>query len=61
MIDPLFLKALEDLASMVFGKLDPDLWHYPWFEHREYLDKIIGFLLMVYDIQHHTGLVIYRP
>jgi hypothetical protein len=47
---PLFLKALEDLAKLVFEELDPGIWHHLWFEDRSHFGKFIVFLMLVYDI-----------
>jgi hypothetical protein len=52
MTNPLFSKALEDLAKMVFEELDLGM-SLLWFEHKGHHDKFIRFLLMVYDIQCH--------
>jgi hypothetical protein len=39
---------VEELARLVFKELDPDLWHYMWYECEGRLDEFLEVLFLVY-------------
>lgn len=58
MKEPLFLKALNDLARLVFYELDPGLADYLWSHLGKYRVHIISFdnaySSKMYDVAHVT-------